>query len=259
MAQLEFDDEGSRLVEEFNESAGAKARRERILSALSIKAGSHVLDVGSGPGHQAYELAAVVGADGLIAGVDSAESALEIARRRCSNLTNVTFQLGDASNLPFPDATFDAAMSSQTFEYLEAVPAGLAEMHRVLKPGGRVLIHDTDWGATLWRTKDPARMDRILNLWDGHLEDPHLPRTLGPKLAEAGFTAIGVEAIVQLETDCNQGSVSSILMKFVTDYVASQGISQDEADAWASELVELSARGEYFYSSNEYIFTGVKP
>jgi len=191
MDQLEFDDEGSRLVEEFNESAGAKARRSRILAALAIKSGAHVLDVGSGPGHQAYELAAVVGAGGMVTGVDSAESALDIARRRCSSLLNVTFELGDASNLPFPNATFDAAMSSQTFEYLQDVAGALSEMHRVLKPGGQVLIHDTDWGTTLWHTEDGARMDRILNLWAGHLADPHLPRTLGQRLAEAGFRNFG--------------------------------------------------------------------
>jgi arsenite methyltransferase len=259
MAQLEFDDEGSRLVEEFNESAGAKARRGRILLALSIESGSHVLDVGSGPGHQAYELAAVVGAGGKVAGVDSAASALDIAKRRCSAFPNVTFDLGEASKLPFPEATFDAAMSSQTFEYLEDVPAALTEMHRVLKPGGRALIHDTDWGATLWNTEDGARMERILDVWDGHLADPHLPQTLGRKLAEAGFSDICVEAIVQLETNTDQGSVGSVLMKFVVDYVISQGVSRHEADAWAKELTKLSARGEYFYSSNEYIFTGVKP
>ncbi len=259
MAQLEFDDEASRLVEEFNESAGAKARRGRILSALSVRSGSHVLDVGSGPGHQAYELAAVVGAGGTVTGVDCADSALDIARRRCAGLPNVTFDLGEASKLPFPDATFDAAMSSQTFEYLEDVPAALREMHRVLKPGGRVLIHDTDWGATLWHTEHGARMDRILSLWDGHLADPHLPRTLGRKLAEAGFTDIGVEAVVQLETNADPGSVGSVLMKFVVDHITSQGVSRDEADAWAKELLELSARGEYFYSSNEYIFTGSNP
>ena len=52
MAKLEFDDEFSRLMEEFNVSEGAVERRVRILAALDLKAGMHVLDVGSGPGHQ---------------------------------------------------------------------------------------------------------------------------------------------------------------------------------------------------------------
>jgi hypothetical protein len=83
--------------------------------------------------------------------------------------------------------------------------------------------------------------------------------TLGRKLAEAGLSDICVEAIVQFETNTDQGSVDSVLMKFAVDYVTSQRISRHETDAWAEELIELSAREENFYSSNEYIFTGVKP
>jgi cyclopropane fatty-acyl-phospholipid synthase-like methyltransferase len=64
MAKLEFDDEGSRLVEEFNASAGAKTRRAKILEALVLRPGDRVLDVGSGPGHQAFEMSAVVGGTG---------------------------------------------------------------------------------------------------------------------------------------------------------------------------------------------------
>ena len=102
-------------------------------------------------------------------------------------------------------------------------------------------------------------MDRVLHVWDGHLADPQLTRTLGRKLPDAAFTDIRVAAVIHLDTSCDPGSVSSILMKFVIDYVTSHGISQDEADAWANELAELNASGEYFYSSNEYIFTGAKP
>ena len=259
MAKLEFDEEGSRLVEEFNASAGAKARRARILVALDLTPGCRVLDVGSGPGHQAFEVSSVVGSGGRVDGVDPADSAIAIARRRRSDLINVNFQAGEATKLPFGDSIFDAAMSSQVFEYLEDVPGALAEMFRVLKSGGRVLIHDTDWGATLWRSSDEERMARIMRVWGGHLADPHLPQTLSQRLAAAGFGNVRAEAIVQLEIDYDPSSVSAILMKFVVDYATSHGISKDEADAWANDLRELSSRNDYFFSSNEYILTGIKP
>ena len=259
MTKLEFDDEGSRLVEEFNASAGATARRARILQALALQPGDRVLDVGSGPGHQAFEMSSVVGGTGHIAGVDAADSAIEIARRRCAALNNVRFQRGEAANLPFDDATFDAVMSSQVFEYLDDVGRALAEMFRVLKPGGRVLIHDTDWGALLWHSSDPDRMARIMKVWDGHLADPHLPQTLGRKLTDAGFKNVRAEAVVPVETTYDPSSVSAILMKFVVGYIVSQGISQSEADAWADDLCALSSNGDYFFSANEYIFTADKP
>ena len=259
MAKLEFDDEGSRLVEEFNASAGATARRAKILEALDLKRGFHVLDVGSGPGHQVFEMSSVVGDSGRIDGVDSAESALDIARHRCSELDNVNFQLGEASMLPFADATFDAVMSSQVFEYLDDVAGAIAEMFRVLKSGGRVLIHDSDWGAFLWHSSDPDRMARIMTIWDGHLADPHLPQSLGRKLTDAGFKNVGAEPVVHVETSYDPNSVSAILMKFVVGYVVSQGVSQSEADDWADDLRALGSSGDYFFNHNEYIFTADKP
>jgi arsenite methyltransferase len=52
---------------------------------------------------------------------------------------------GDALAMPFPDASFDAAASTQVYEYVEDMAAALAEARRVLRPGGRLLVLDTDW------------------------------------------------------------------------------------------------------------------
>ena len=184
MTKLEFDDEFSQLMEEFNSSAGAVERRARINAALDLKLGAQVLDVGSGPGHLAYEIAQVVGPDGHIEGVDSAEGLVEIGRRRCAGMENASFTLGDAYDLPHDDGTFDTVMSSQVFEYLDDVPKALGEMFRVLKPGGRVLIHGTGWGALLWHSSDPERMSRIMKIWDGHLADPRMPETMARRKDE---------------------------------------------------------------------------
>lgn len=259
MVKLEFDDEGSRLVEEYNASVGATARRARILKALALKPGDHVLDVGSGPGHQAFEMSPVVGSNGRVEGVDASESAIEIAQHRCSGLSNVGFRVGNAYRLPFEDATFDAVMSSQVFEYLDDVASALAEVFRVLKSGGRVLIHDTEYGALLWQSSDANRMAQIMKTWDGHLADPHLPQTLGKKLADAGFKAVQAEPVVHVETSYDPSSASAILIKFVMGYVVSQGESQGKADAWADDLRKMGSNGDYFFSSNEYIFTADKP
>jgi SAM-dependent methyltransferase len=231
---LEFDDETSRVVEAFNSSQGARERRRRIIAALALKVGEEILDVGSGPGHQIFEMSPAVGPAGGARGIDPAESAIAIASRRCSGLSNVHFELGNAEQLPFEDETFDAVT------------------------GGRVLIHDTDWGALLWRSSDAQRMARILKAWDGHLANPYLPQTLAPKLRAAGFSDIKVEPVIQLETDFDPGSVSGVLMNFISGYVESQGISTAEASAWREDLEKLGAAGDYFFSSNEYIFVGRK-
>jgi len=258
MPKSEFDDEFLRLVEEFNTSAGAVERRSRILSALDLRPGDHVLDVGAGPGHQVAEIATAV-PGGLVKGVDSAESAITIARKRWTRLDNVEFVSGDAYKLPFENAAFNVVMSSQVFEYLDNVAAALSEIFRVLKPKGRVLIHGTEWGALLWRSSDAERMARFMSIWNGHLADPHMPQTLAKKLRTAGFKAVKAEPVVHVETNYDPSSMSAILMKFVVGYVVSRGVSQDEADAWVDDLLGLDATGEHFFSSNEYIFSAEKP
>ena len=259
MTQLEFDEATNRLMEDFNASAGATRRRRRLLDVLALKPGEQVLDVGSGPGHYAFDMAAAVGDTGRVAGFDIAQQSIEIAQRRCSGLANVSFHLGDAIALRFDEATFDAVLSTQTFEYLPNVEAALAEIFRVLKPDGRVLIHDTEWDAWVWHSSDRARMNRIMEVWDSHLADPHLPQTLGAKLTAAGFTDVGVEPLVHVETTYDPASMSAILAKFVAGYVTSQGIPEREATAWTDDLRMLGSTGDYFFSSNEYIFTGIKP
>jgi ubiquinone/menaquinone biosynthesis C-methylase UbiE len=259
MAKLEFDDEGSRLVEAINTVPDTIERRRAIMRTLNLKTSERVLDVGSGPGHQALEMSPMVGPSGRVDGVDVSESMIRIARARCEGVSNVEFHASDALHLPFPDATFDAVMSSMVFEYLPDVPRALQEVHRVLKPGGRVAIHGCALGATLWRSSDPARMARMLAVWDSHLEDKALPQTLNTKLREAGFRQGDPAVYVMFNPMLNENTYSHWLIEFVRAYNASQGVAEEEIDAWTEDLRRLGAEGDYFYSSNEYIMMGWKP
>src|SRR5262245_50410876 len=81
----------------------------------------------------------------------------------------------------------------------------------------------------------------------------------GAYLRGKALQTVRAEAVVQVETTYDPSSVSAMLMKFVVEYVVSQGISQSEADAWAGDLRALGSGGDYFFSLNEYIFTAAKP
>jgi SAM-dependent methyltransferase len=84
----------------------------------------------------------------------------------------LNFRVADATALPFPDASFDGAVSVQVFEYVKDIAAALSEVYRVLRPGGRAVIVDTDWDSIAWNASDRVLMQRVLRAWDEHLFDP---------------------------------------------------------------------------------------
>src|SRR5205085_9584956 len=118
--------------------------------------------------------------------VDPSPAMLPIASGRVGE--TVELAQGDALSLPADDSSFDAAVSTQVYEYVADIMGALAEARRVLRPGGRLLVLDTDWDSIVWRSSDDERMARVLHAWDEHPAHPHLPRVLPELLATAGFT-----------------------------------------------------------------------
>ena len=96
--------------------------------------GERALDVGTGTGHFAIQLA-----DGglQVTGLDSSEAMLDIAR---SKRVDVEWRRGDATSLPFPDSSFDLVLSVTALEFINEPALALAEMYRVVAPGGRVVV-----------------------------------------------------------------------------------------------------------------------
>jgi ubiquinone/menaquinone biosynthesis C-methylase UbiE len=234
-------------------------QRARFLQLLAAKPREYVLDVGMGPGFLTYDLAPIVGPQGLVAGVDSSAVMVELAKKRCEGRGPCEFKLGDATLLPFGDANFDAVVGAQVYEYVADMPRALAEVRRVLRPNGRVFILDTDWDSVVWNTADPSRMRRVMDAWDDHLHDPHLPAKLPAMLERAGFGVTHLEAIpivnAALHSHCYSHGILAAIASFAPGH---RGVSADEAKAWATELRELGARGEYFFSINRYAFGAVK-
>ena len=252
---MDFDERTSRHLEAAYTTPDVVEQRRRVIEILDLRAGERVLDIGSGPGFLACEIAAVVGEGGSVHGVDPSESMLAIAahRERAPGSAPVEFRPGDALELPYPNASFDAAVSTQVYEYVEDMPTALAEARRVLRPGGRLLVLDTDWDSIVWRSSDRERMRRVLAAWDEHLVDPHLPARLTGLLRDAGFTVALRTTIPLFNAGLHPDTYSGGLIGFVSRFVPGRnGITDDEARAWADDL---AAQGDdYFFSINRYVF-----
>lgn len=256
---LQFDETASRRVEATYTTPDVVQQRSVVRSALDLQPGERVLDIGSGPGLLACEMAADVAPGGSVHGIDPSDSMLAIARARkpVARTAPVTFAAGDACALRFADDSLDAAVATQVYEYVEDMPAALGEVHRVLRPGGRLLILDTDWDSIVWHSTDRERMQRVLAAWDEHLVDPYLPRCLTRKLEDAGFAVTQRAAIPLLNAGYDQNTYSAGLIGFIAAFVPGrQGLSEADATAWTEDLIALD--GDYFFSLNRYLFVAIK-
>jgi ubiquinone/menaquinone biosynthesis C-methylase UbiE len=235
--------------------------RDEVRRSLAAQPNERILDLGSGPGILACELAMEVAPDGCIAAVDISADMNAIAARRIQDagLTErIEVLEGNAVALSFPEASFDAAVSTQVIEYVDDVDAALREVARVLRPGGRLILLDTDWDTLVWPSSHEARATRILEAWRTHAPHAHLPRMLAPQLRERGFVIEEIRALTLLNTSYSEATFSYNIAALIADFVKGQGIQGNEVEAWLAELADLDRNGAYFFSLNRYLFRAVK-
>jgi len=117
-----------------------EVRIARLL--LGLSPGDVVLDVACGPGNFSREFAKAVGDEGLVVGIDASRTMLErgVADLIAAGLPNMALVRGDATRLRFPDGTFDAVCCFAALHLFADPFAGLDEMRRILRPGGRIAL-----------------------------------------------------------------------------------------------------------------------
>lgn len=256
---MRFDEAASRRIESTYQTPDVIEQRRLVREALELKLDEHVLDIGSGPGLLACEMAGEVGHAGSVKGIDPSADMLAIAaqRERPAEAAPVEFAAGDADALPFADASFDAAVATQVYEYVADMPTALREAHRVLRPRGRLLVLDTDWDSIVWHSGNEERMRRVLAAWDEHLVHPYLPRRLTPLLRGAGFTITRREAIPLLNAGYDRNTFSAGLIGFIAAFIPGRhGFTEADASAWADDLIGLG--DDYFFSLNRYMFVACR-
>ena len=119
-----------RFMDDANAMEFFRSAKERTYALLALQAGNQVLDVGCGTGDDVRALARIVGATGLVVGIDSSQTMIDAARLRSVGQSGVEFHIGDAQRLDFADDTFDACRTDRVLQHLSDPQKALREMAR---------------------------------------------------------------------------------------------------------------------------------
>lgn len=149
---------------------------QALIEDAGIAKGNSVLDVATGTGEPALSIGNVLGSEGTVVGTDVVPAMVEAARREVERrrLANVRFQVAFTDGLPFPDGTFDAAVSRFGVMFFPSPLDCLRDMLRVLKPGGKIAL-------AVWYLQDRNPFDysvsRIVETYmERYVEEPNAPK-----------------------------------------------------------------------------------
>jgi ubiquinone/menaquinone biosynthesis C-methylase UbiE len=165
-----------------------------------------LLDVGAGIGEVARGLVPLVGEDGEVVALDNSQTMLDAAQRD-GHGGPVRYVLGDVRSLPYADGYFDGVRSERVLQHLDDPDAAIREMARVLRPGGRLCLVDTDWDSVVVDGSPdelPEVLDSVLKSFS---LTTRMGRTLRRRLVAAGLTDAETTPVTMATTSRAEASV----------------------------------------------------
>jgi len=257
MSKPFYDEEMSRRQERVAATGDMRAQRHYVLGLMQLQPGEAVLDVGTGNGIFSREMLAIVGETGQVTGVDGSETMVMMAREICPN---GTFLQGDATDLPVESGRFDVVTASQVLCFVPDAARAVAEMFRILKPGGRLIVLDSDWGSLVWNCSDPVLGTRVRDVMTSAYADAQVPRTLSHHLTAAGFEITGRHAYPILNWAPGEDAYSQQLLDHLEPMA--EGVEDFDAvdvEAWMVDQKSMLENGTYMFCLNRFVFCACKP
>lgn len=233
--------------------------KDDTFALLDIQPGQRVLDVGCGLGQDVLDMARLVVPAGHATGVDFSQTMIAEAQQRSRETgLPVSFQQGDAQSLPFADNTFDRCRAERTFQHLPDPRRALAELVRVTKPGGRLLITEPDHEAMVLDSPYQDLTRRFLAFRSDQLQQGGVAHRLYAWSKELGLADVAVEARATVSTDYAT-AVTFQYAKIMREAQRQGVVTPEEADRWIAALEEAGRTGRFLSCGTTFITTGRKP
>jgi SAM-dependent methyltransferase len=237
--------------------------KRRTFELMRLAPGRRVLDLGCGPGTDTLDLAALVAPDGEVCGLDHDAQMIALADERAAAAGlsgRVVHRQGDAAALPWADARFDAVKSERVFQHLLEPDRAFAEVLRVTRPGGWIVIMDGDWAA-MTVDADDWEVERKLVRFHAErmIHNPYSGRRLHRLFTAAGLEEIALEVWPVFQTDPANSRRLMRLDQIADEALAAGAIDADERRRWDESLARAAACGSLFTCTNAVVAAGRRP
>jgi ubiquinone/menaquinone biosynthesis C-methylase UbiE len=231
---------------------------------MQLRSGQQVLDLGCGPANDTLPLAQIVGESGRVVGVDYDPDMIALASQKADKAgvsAYVSHEVHEATQLPFEDDSFDACRSERVFQHLPSPETALAEMIRVTKPGGRIVISDTDWGSIAFGSSLPEIELKVhAAYYHRGARNPLVGRQLHHLLRRAGLLSVSQQVVVLETTDYQtMNLVASLETRIRERGLDGNYFREEEFDRFIADLKQLDAEGNFFAYMCGVLAVGQKP
>jgi ubiquinone/menaquinone biosynthesis C-methylase UbiE len=245
-----------RFLDAANKIPTMAASKQMILDGLRLRAGSRVLDLGCGLGDDTFQVAARVGASGRVTGVDVSTSMIDEARRRAEQRgLPVDFEVGDSQALRFATGTFDGVRAERMLMHVPDAERAIAEMVRVLAPGGRLSVFDFDWETQVCDSPYKETTRTIaLTFCDG-MKNGWIGRRMPRLFASHGITDLAVQNATVFVT---YEFLKLLLGGHVARLHDAGVVSREAANEWWTALAAADREGTFLYGFTAFIVSGTK-
>jgi ubiquinone/menaquinone biosynthesis C-methylase UbiE len=230
-----------------------------VLESLELGPEQVVLDVGCGPGTDLAAMAGFVAPDGVVIGVDNDERMVNEAAQRTAGLLGVEVRRGDAHALPLADASVDRARTDRVLQHVADPAAAVADIARVLRPGGVVVFAEPDWGTLVVDAGDDVgeSVSRAFVRWTREqvVRNATVGRSLARHATGAGLSVRAVSAYPSVWTSFETADLVLGLTRNSASAVEGGYIVGADRDAW---LAGMSA-GIFVAAVSLFVVVAVRP
>jgi SAM-dependent methyltransferase len=236
-----------------------RAYKRRAVALLGLRAGDRVLDVGCGTGDDVRRLAEIVGSGGRAVGIDAGARMIAEARARHARSGGpVAFLVGDAGRLPFADGGFDGCLAVRTFQHLADPGRALAEMTRVVRRGGRLVVVDPDHDTAVLDVPDRALARKFLNFRADTLRNGGIAHRMPALFREVGLVRVAVVPLTEVRTDYEAVEAASHYEGGIRVAREVGALTADEADRLVSAMRAAAGAGRFFSAMTYFLTAGRK-